>query len=113
MTSHYMEEAERADQVVVIDHGKTIAAGTPAQLRASFSHDRVRLRGSDILADALQTAGVVFRTNQGVLEVTVNSKDETLSLLNTYANLIDDFEVLHGTMNDVFLTLTGTSLRED
>lgn len=113
LTSHYMEEAEQADQVVIIDHGSTIAAGTPTALRTAYSQDHLRLRGSPEIGDALLNATIPCTRNRDIINVPVESPAQALSILNTYTDLIDDFEMLHGTMDDVFLTLTGTSLRED
>ena len=113
LTTHYLEEAERADQVTIIDHGKIIAAGTPADLRARHSSDRVRMRGPDALDDALRASGHDPVRTRDVTEVSVSSSAQARTILNDHAALITDFEVHHGTMDDVFLTLTGTTLRED
>ncbi len=53
VTTHYMDEAERCDDVVILDHGKLLARGTPAELRALTGADRledafVTLTGHDI-----------------------------------------------------------------
>ena len=45
LTTHYMEEAETADQVVIIDHGKIIASGTPLELKNKFTKDCVIVYG--------------------------------------------------------------------
>jgi len=112
LTTHYMEEAERADQVTVIDHGRVIAAGTPDALRAAYSHDRLKLRGGPGLEEALSRAGVVWARRLDVIEIDVQSGFQALDIVNAHRPLIEDFEVVHGTMDDVFLNLTGTNLRE-
>jgi len=113
LTTHYMEEAERADQVTVIDHGRIIAEGTPDALRAAHSHDRLRLRGRPALGDALTAAGLPWTRRQDVIEVDVESGFQALDIVDAHRAMIEDFEVVHGDMDDVFLNLTGTSLREN
>jgi len=112
LTTHYMEEAERADQVTVIDHGRVIAAGTPDALRAANSHDQLKVRGGPGLEAALSRAGVVWTRRLDVMEIDVQSGFQALDIVNAHRPLIEDFEVVHGTMDDVFLNLTGTTLRE-
>jgi ABC-2 type transport system ATP-binding protein len=41
LTTHYMEEAEQADRVAILDHGRIVAAGTPAELKASVPEEAV------------------------------------------------------------------------
>ena len=112
LTTHYMEEADQADHVVVIDHGKIIAAGTPADLRQRYCQDHLKVRGTAV-TEALNRAGIQFSIHKDEVHIPVTSSQQARSLLNTYSDLIDDFEVVHGTMDDVFLSLTGTNLRED
>ncbi|MCL2736909.1 MAG: ABC transporter ATP-binding protein [Propionibacteriaceae bacterium] len=113
LSTHDMDEAERADHVEIIDHGRIIASGTPAQLRAAYSRDRVLLRGPTSLEVALEDAGITWTRVRDVIEVTVADSAEAWSIINDHQGLIWDFEVSHGTMDDVFLNLTGTNLRED
>jgi len=113
LTTHYMEEAERADQVTIIDHGRIIAAGTPDALRSAHSHDRLKLRGGSDLGDALAIAGTHWARRQDVIDVDVNSAFQALDIVEAHRDLIQDFEVIHGNMDDVFLNLTGTNLREN
>jgi multidrug/hemolysin transport system ATP-binding protein len=113
LTTHDMEEAERADQVTIIDHGKIIATGTPASLRAAHAHPRMKLSGSPELDSHLTRRGFEASTTGHRLEITIDSSAEARHIICTLGDLITDFEVIHGTMNDVFLELSGTTLRED
>ena len=113
LTTHYMEEAERADQVTIIDHGKIIAAGSPADLRLAHTHSRLRLRGRKLLQEQLAQDGIESQPIHNGIEISVESSAQARSIINSYVDRVDDFELVHGTMDDVFLALTGTSLRED
>ncbi len=113
LTTHYMEETERADMVFVIDHGKIIANGTPQKMRAKFSENQLRLVGRDEkLADDLRAAGVEFSQQYDRMTINVTDFREALKLLKKYESQLKDFEFVHGNMDDVFLRLTGKNLRE-
>ncbi|MCL2783894.1 MAG: ABC transporter ATP-binding protein [Propionibacteriaceae bacterium] len=113
LTTHYMEEAEQADMVVVIDHGRIIASGTPDDLRARYSHDTLKIRTAPGLEEELTEVGLGFTRVRDVIHLEVANSGEALEILKSLEGFITDFEVVHGTMDDVFLRLTGTNLRED
>jgi multidrug/hemolysin transport system ATP-binding protein len=108
LTTHYMEETERADMVYVIDAGKVIAHGTPSDLRAHHSHDELRLTAVEPvkLAKSLTTEGLHFTESGNDFSVAVESSQAALALLKRYEKQITDFEFRHGSMDDVFLQLT-------
>ena len=90
LTTHYMEETEEADQVAIIDRGRLIAEGTPAQLRARHS--------SSVLT---------LTTAKGVEQLAVADAAEARRILGDRGDRVLDFEFRHGRMDDVFLALTG------
>ncbi len=109
LTTHYMEETERADEVCIIDQGRVVAGGTPAELRSRYSSSVLTVRTSDASAvlDALHRDSSYERTPSRVGEdivIPVSGSEEAKRILR-YAE-IDDFEFRHGTMDDVFLTVT-------
>lgn len=111
LTTHYMEEAEQADHVAIMDHGRIIAEGSPESLRAEYSQNLVKIRGSQI-PQVLDRDNVSYSRERDLVHIPVDSCHEALGLLNTYNDLIEDFEVVHGGMDNVFLNLTGSKLRE-
>ncbi|MGO1544927.1 MAG: ABC transporter ATP-binding protein [Gulosibacter sp.] len=90
LTTHYMEETEQAERVCIIDHGKLIAQGTPAALRAKHS--------SSILT---------LTTAEGTKEISVPDAAAARRILTEQGDAVLDFEFRHGRMDDVFLNLTG------
>jgi len=121
LTTHYMEEAQRlADQVAIMDHGRLLAMGTPEDLMAGSAHDIVTFRAP---------AGVDLRTFQGLPSV-VNVREErpglyaitTTDALDTVGALsgwhvrtgtpIEGLRVSGATLEDIFLNLTGTEVRD-
>ena len=108
LTTHYMEETERADFVYVINNGNYVASGTPQQLRADFSKDQLKLVGvrqKELIA-SLTKDKVNFVIKNDAIIVNVDSSKIAMGLLKKYELVIKDFEFVHGNMDDVFLELT-------
>ncbi len=105
LTTHYMEETERASDVHIMDHGLIVAAGTPAQLRERYSSSILTLRGDlPVLEAEIASAGLHGTVSQGDLLVRVESAQQARAVLATSS--ARDFEMRHGTMDDVFLAVT-------
>nr|WP_229073073.1 ATP-binding cassette domain-containing protein [Actinoplanes sp. DH11] len=114
LTTHYLDEADSmAERVIVVDHGRIIADDTPRHLKTKHVGDRVIL-GFATEAEAVDAARTTGGARSGT-EVVVTTEDgphlapRLLTELGTVARL----EVRRPTLDDVFLTLTGRSLRED
>ncbi|MDR0990306.1 MAG: ABC transporter ATP-binding protein [Propionibacteriaceae bacterium] len=111
LTTHYMEETEEADHVVVVDHGKIVTEGTPADLRTQFSAPRLRLMpltwedGQDIEVLLERTRPGQWWREPGSLRIDVTDPQDAIRVLDIYRPLIRDFEFVHGSMDDVFMNL--------
>lgn len=124
-TSHYMEEVERlADHIVIIDHGKIIANETPVELmqrlpaQAALNLSLTSPMDQDGLNRLEQQIGVlkVHVNNEGKgLEILLSAQDQALPILNFVQQQhheITHFSTAKTKLEDVFLTLTGRSLRD-
>ncbi|SFR93197.1 multidrug/hemolysin transport system ATP-binding protein [Microbacterium sp. cf046] len=114
LTTHYMEETEEADRVCIIDRGRIIADGTPAELRAAHSRSVLTVT-SDDPAGLFRLAakyGVEPERNDDVILVPVPDAATARLILAEHGDLVRDFEFRHGRMDDVFLALTGRSGEE-
>ncbi len=109
LTTHYMEEAANADHVVIINKGKIVAQGTPAHLKDEYSHDRIKIVPYDKaqLVQQLQRLNRAYEriADQFVIEV-LDAKD-AISIIEDIKDNIKQFEVVSGTMDDVFLNVVG------
>ncbi len=107
LTTHYMEETERADQVCIIARGEIVAEGTPAQLRSLFSRSVLTVRATDVGSFLAQceARGLDAERVGDVVRVAVDDIEQAKAIL--LAPQINDFEFRHGTMDDVFLNVTG------
>jgi ABC-2 type transport system ATP-binding protein len=128
LTTHYLDEADAlCDRLFVIDHGGIVAVGTPDELKRRISGDVVTLsvssaanHGATEAARSLVAASPVVRevtVADGALRLTVEHGEEALPvLLRTLDGAgitMSAISLSRPTLDDVFLTLTGRSLRDD
>ena len=109
LTTHYMEEANEADDVVILDAGKIAAQGNPVSLKKRYSSDYVKLYlpRSQRTDKMLENYDFEY-TNCYVVKMK-GSGEAKLFVKNNF-DLIDDFEIVKGDMDDVFLKVTGKTL---
>lgn len=108
LTTHYMEEAACANKIVIIDSGKICAQGTPFQLKEKYAKDTLRLyTQKDISADI--SANGYVKTDYGYA-VYIDDTMKAVPILEKVKKSIDGFEVVNGSMDDVFLNATGKTL---
>lgn len=112
LTTHYMEEAENANDVVIIDAGKIIAHDTPNNLKNIFSGDYIRLymEVNDACDKALTDFNCTYKYDNGAYVVKVKDSEAAMNIIKSMPQLFTDFEVLKGNMDDVFLNATGKKL---
>lgn len=109
LTTHYMEEAAEADYVVILDSGKIAAEGTPNDLKNRYTGDFIRLYNGD--KTALSKKGIAFSEENGYLQIEAENTSEAKKLILQNPELFDDFEIIKGKMDDVFLSATGKKLK--
>ena len=90
LTTHYMEEAAKADDIIVIDHGKIITAGTPFELKQKYAKDKLKL---------------YYKTES--ISIPIESTMDALPVIQEHIGEIEGFEVILGNMDDVFVNAVG------
>lgn len=105
LTTHYMEEASIADYVVIIDEGKTVAEGTPNQLKNLYAVDYLTVY--DAPRDKLDALGVQYEKTGDGVRISVSSPAEATRIISSHPELFVDYEFVKGKMDDVFLSVTG------
>jgi ABC-2 type transport system ATP-binding protein len=124
LTTHYMDEAERlCDRVAVVDHGRVIALGTPAELIARLGGEHliefVVNDGSALDPEGLKTlpavVGVRREEDAFVLAVTAPhvALPALLDRLEREQRELTRLTTRHASLEDVFVTLTGRHLRDE
>lgn len=105
LTTHYMEEAAEADYVVIIDHGKIAAEGTPLELKNKYTGDFITLYTND--ENAVKSLGKPYESVQDGFRIAVKNTEEATSLIVARPELFRDYEMIKGKMDDVFIAVTG------
>lgn len=117
MTTHYMEEAENCGRIAIIDHGKIIAIDTPAKLKAMVRGDVIHLTTEDnrkALLEIRKAFQIEALEENGNLVLEAEKGDEFIPhLLRTLSVRTLSVRLTKPTLNDVFLKLTGRTIRDD
>jgi len=126
LTTHYMDEAERlCDDLVIVDHGKVIARGSPRAIIASLGAESVvactPAGGDPRVLDAAElgalpgVSGVRYEKERAVLSVTETQAalSGLFALAARRGIVLDDLGLHRPTLEDVFVSLTGKHLRDD
>jgi ABC-2 type transport system ATP-binding protein len=121
LATHYMEEAERlADHIVIVDHGQVVAAGSPAELTGTIGQLRFRAEpglDTDALISALPAGSAAKESPAGHYLVEVHDRVDPQLIASVTAwcaehgVLAQDLRIESRTLEDVFLELTGRELR--
>lgn len=114
LTTHYMDEAEVCSKVVIMDHGKIVAHDTPEHLKHQYTGTEVDVvcTQTEPLESALQERDVPYRKVENKLMFYTKKASAALDILSAHRGEITDFEVKNGTLNEVFLAITGKEIRE-
>lgn len=110
LTTHYMEETADADEVVIIHNGHKIAEGSPAQLKEKFSCDKVRIVPKNKKSFEKLIKKMKYNIIADQYEFLSKDAAEEIELLSKFKDEIKYFEVLRGSMDDVFLNAVGESI---
>lgn len=108
LTTHYMEEAADADYVVILDHGKIAAEGTPLFLKNTYTGDYITLYG--VQEQAVKALGRPYEPIRDAYRVSVPDTAAATDLIVKNPALFRDYEITKGKMDDVFLAVTGKKL---
>ena len=108
LTTHYMEEAADADYVVILDHGRIAAEGTPLTLKNTYTGDYITIYGQD--EAAVRQLGAPYTRIRDAYRVSVHNTQAAARLIMQHPAIFCDFEITKGKMDDVFLAATGKAL---
>ena len=109
LTTHYMEEASDADYVVILDNGKIAAEGSALELKNRYTGDFITLYG--VSEENVKSLSQDYsRVTSGYRILVPNTKAAT-ELIIKNPELFCDYEITKGRMDDVFLAVTGKTLK--
>src|SRR3954468_25024253 len=116
MTTHYMDEAEICDRIAIRDQGAIVALDSPEALKAGIASDRVQIHTEDddaAIAALSERFGIDAQVAEGQVTFSVPSGEEFVPRL--FAELgvpIRSVNVSRPTLDDVFMSYTGTTIRD-
>jgi ABC-2 type transport system ATP-binding protein len=111
LTTHYLEEADAiADRVVVLHRGAIVADGSPAQVKRSVAHRRIRCTTTIALARIRALPGVAHAdTAGGLTAIATHDAESVVRALLALDRGLRDLEVTSAALEDAFLALTGSA----
>lgn len=110
LTTHYMEETRDANHVVILDKGEVIARGTPSELKSSYASSKFlwyteRNEENDKTAKSINSRILYDADHYNIL-----FDGNIFDIISGEKDKFKDFEIIKGSMDDVFLNLTGRML---
>ena len=109
LTTHYMEETADADHVVILDKGRIRAEGTPAQLKSKYARTRLLWYAKQTEDHDALLRGEEFTYLAD--HYVIYPQNDPAELLWRGREQVKDFEVIKGSMDDVFMVLTGKEMQ--
>lgn len=108
LTTHYMEEAAQADSVIILDRGSIAAQGTPLELKNAWTGDHITLY--NVSAGEVAQLGLPAEELRDAFRITVPNTAAATELILAHPEIFQDYEIIKGCMDDVFLNVTGRNL---
>ena len=113
LTTHYLDEADEADQIYIVDHGKVIAQGSALDIKSQYATNILKIRFKERQQiESLKSLGMSVE-QQSQLEYIFQPKSEreAIDYLAQVRDRIAHFEFRPGAMDDAFIALTGREVR--
>lgn len=108
LTTHYMEETRDANRVVIIDHGHIIVNDTPIKLKEKYTKNYLKIYMDKSDAFEKELSNYEYKTD--AYYIPFDNSKEVINFIDSNRDILNDFEVIKGDMDDVFLNVTGKEL---
>lgn len=115
LTTHYMDEAEICDRVAIMDAGKIMVNDTPENLKRLYTKDKaiVKVNNTAAFEAALNEANHIYKKVKETFYIDIDAIQHFLEFINPFNHELVALEIKKGTLNDVFLEITGKEIREE
>ena len=114
LTTHYMEESNGADEVIILDSGRIVASGSPLQLKNLYSGTYIKIYTAQDEASRIKISEILKNSKVeycgNCYKVKISDIDDIKCWVNNCPPNLDDYEIIKGDMDDVFLNVTGKTL---
>ena len=112
LTTHYLDEADEADQLYIIDHGKVIAQGSATEIKSEYASNLLKICFKDKQVEKFLPKNMpVEKENEFEYSLYPENQLEAIDYLTQVREKIAGFEFRPGTMDDAFIALTGREVR--
>ena len=114
LTTHYMEEVRDADRVVILDKGHIVTNDTPSGLKTKYTNTKLiwyteqNSENEKLISDFTHT----YEVDHYIVKLELEKGFNLTEFLYQNRYQIKDYEIVKGSMDDVFLNLTGRKLGE-
>ncbi len=116
MTTHYMDEAEWCDRIAIMDHGEIVALDPPETLKAAVGTDRITIHTDDdeaAIAALAEQFGIEAQVSEGAVVFGIASGEQFVPrLFAEFRVPIRSVAISRPTLDDVFMSFTGTTIRD-
>lgn len=109
LTTHYLEEAESADQMYILENGHILASGTVNEIKQQYAPSKLFVKVTN--KANLKTNYAIIQLEKHLIEIDSLSFEEVTDFLNENQTEIIDFEYRKGSINDAFIKITGKELK--
>ena len=108
LTTHYMEEAAKADYIIIMNKGKIEAKGTTYELKEKYTKDKmiVYTKNNSFFMHYLSLNNYNFSVGNNNVIIDIENTLESIKILENCREYIESFEVIKGSMDDVFINIT-------
>lgn len=117
LTTHYLEEAELATNVVIMNKGNIIARGTPNELKNKYANDYIiaYINKNKELEEKFNndTINYSYNDEKNYYNIVINNTSDAKNILSKYDSYLTDIEIKKGNMDDVFLNITGGNINNE
>ena len=117
LTTHYMDEADKADRIAIIDHGELVAIDTPERLKKIVGKDIVSVKtdDNDRAAEEIRLRYQIEarRDSDGITFEVANGEEFLPGFIKEFGTKILGVSLHRPSLDDVFLKLTGREIREE
>lgn len=112
LTTHYMEEAAKTSHIAIIDAGHLKEYGTPFSLKESYANDKLKLvpKNPEYVKQYLNERKLTYKEKEEYISLNLENTISAIPLLEELKSHISGLEVIQGSMDDVFLNVTGKTL---
>jgi multidrug/hemolysin transport system ATP-binding protein len=111
LTTHYLEETNESDNIVLLNEGRVQAAGKPSEIKERYSHNFliINTQFTEELESRLQSQNIHYELRDGVFFIALANTRDSIPIINHCHDLIESYEVKLGSMDEAFMSI----LREE